>query len=261
MDNKLHIHELLSLHSTLNGSVFTKRNSHIEFQKELIDGVTASVVAPGPYYYFVYDGGTKEIIYASNTLKDFTGLDPANYKLADYLGCIHPDDLKHQYECERVAGDYLFNIVTKSDYMHYKVTYSYRVKDAQGVYRIVLHQGIAFNVDDNGLMDQTLHIETDVSHIVKNNNMRLSLVGINGRRSYMSIDPYGDHRLNETQLFTARELDILRLMTGGTTAKDIADQLGISYNTVRTHKQNMLHKCDVKNSGELIAKALKLNML
>lgn len=42
--------------------------------------------------------------------------------------------------------------------------------------------------------------------------------------------------------FTGRELDVLRLMTKGLTDAEIADELSISYETVRSHVKNMTSK-------------------
>jgi DNA-binding NarL/FixJ family response regulator len=47
---------------------------------------------------------------------------------------------------------------------------------------------------------------------------------------------------------TARERQVLEAMTDGWTAAEIADDLAISANTVRTHTQNILAKLDVHTS-------------
>jgi|1185.fasta_scaffold151680_2 DNA-binding NarL/FixJ family response regulator len=54
---------------------------------------------------------------------------------------------------------------------------------------------------------------------------------------------------------TARELDVLRAMARGVTRQDIADDLGISANTVRTHTQKILAKLGVHTSLAAVALA------
>jgi DNA-binding NarL/FixJ family response regulator len=60
---------------------------------------------------------------------------------------------------------------------------------------------------------------------------------------------------------TPREKEVLALVAGGHSTKQIADQLGISVRTVETHRINMLKKLGVNNSAELIRKAFELGLL
>lgn len=61
-------------------------------------------------------------------------------------------------------------------------------------------------------------------------------------------------------LLSRREMQILQLIIEGSTDKDIALKLGISYNTVRTHHQNILSKTKQHNIRSLIYYA-KVNRL
>ncbi len=60
---------------------------------------------------------------------------------------------------------------------------------------------------------------------------------------------------------TDRELDVLRLMVEGLTYKEIAGQIMVSLNTVRTHVKNIYGKLFVHKRSEAIAKAKELNIL
>ncbi len=60
---------------------------------------------------------------------------------------------------------------------------------------------------------------------------------------------------------TPREKEVLTLVAGGHSTKQIADQLGISIRTVETHRINMLKKLEVNNSAELIRKAFETGIL
>ena len=52
---------------------------------------------------------------------------------------------------------------------------------------------------------------------------------------------------------TDREIDVLRLVARGQTNKQIAEQLHISENTVKTHMRNILDKLHLQNRAELAA--------
>ncbi|HNL39587.1 MAG TPA: helix-turn-helix transcriptional regulator [Saprospiraceae bacterium] len=56
---------------------------------------------------------------------------------------------------------------------------------------------------------------------------------------------------------SARELDILRGLMKGYSYKLIADELGISLDTVRSHIRNVYDKLQVNSKTEAILKAMK----
>jgi DNA-binding NarL/FixJ family response regulator len=56
---------------------------------------------------------------------------------------------------------------------------------------------------------------------------------------------------------TAREKEILQLLTNGHSIKIIASDLKISFDTVRTHLKNIYHKLHVNCGKEAIAKVLR----
>ncbi len=56
---------------------------------------------------------------------------------------------------------------------------------------------------------------------------------------------------------TARERDILELMTQGLIKKEIADKLSLSYHTVDTHLRNIYAKLHVNTRSGAVAKVLK----
>ncbi|WP_255397186.1 response regulator transcription factor [Reichenbachiella sp. 5M10] len=60
---------------------------------------------------------------------------------------------------------------------------------------------------------------------------------------------------------SAKESEILELISNGLTTKEIAAKLFISTRTVETHRVNMMKKLEVKNSAELIKKAAKLSII
>ena len=60
-----------------------------------------------------------------------------------------------------------------------------------------------------------------------------------------------------TSEFTGREREIIIACSNGLMGKEIANHLGISINTVNTHKKNIFQKLGINNTVEMIQYALK----
>ncbi|UXP31654.1 response regulator transcription factor [Reichenbachiella agarivorans] len=66
---------------------------------------------------------------------------------------------------------------------------------------------------------------------------------------------------NQPKKLSAKESEILEMISNGLTTKEIAEKLFVSTRTVETHRVNMMKKLDVKNTAELIKKATKLSII
>jgi DNA-binding NarL/FixJ family response regulator len=63
--------------------------------------------------------------------------------------------------------------------------------------------------------------------------------------------------IEESAQLTISEIEIVRLITGGMTTKEIAEKKCISFHTVNTHRKNIFRKLNVSNTSELIIHAIK----
>jgi len=62
-------------------------------------------------------------------------------------------------------------------------------------------------------------------------------------------------------MLTQKEKEIMGFIIEGYSSKKIAGHLGISYRTVETHRFSLLQKLEVKNTAELVKKAMELHLL
>ena len=60
---------------------------------------------------------------------------------------------------------------------------------------------------------------------------------------------------------TARELEVLRLMAGGYSNREISGTLGIAEGTVKNHASSVLSKLGVRDRTRAVLKALELGYL
>ncbi|WP_083930685.1 response regulator transcription factor [Eudoraea adriatica] len=60
-----------------------------------------------------------------------------------------------------------------------------------------------------------------------------------------------------SMVISTRELEILNLLSEGLSSKEIADQLYISYDTVRTHRNNILKKTKFKTLTQAVSYCIR----
>lgn len=71
---------------------------------------------------------------------------------------------------------------------------------------------------------------------------------------------YANAKLNRVEM-TKREMEIIELISRGLNNKEIAEKIFVSTSTVDAHRYNILKKLEVKNTAEMITKAIKMKLL
>ncbi|HSZ85946.1 MAG TPA: response regulator transcription factor [Puia sp.] len=61
-----------------------------------------------------------------------------------------------------------------------------------------------------------------------------------------------NNSIDHFQSLSSRELQIINFVRKGSTSKDIAAELNITFRTVETHRHNILKKLNIKNSSALV---------
>ncbi|MCB9232307.1 MAG: response regulator transcription factor [Bacteroidia bacterium] len=65
----------------------------------------------------------------------------------------------------------------------------------------------------------------------------------------------------EPSILTARETEIIRLVAGGMSTKNIANTLFLSTHTVYTHRKNIMKKLGINSASEMILYAMQSGMV
>jgi DNA-binding CsgD family transcriptional regulator len=241
-----------------NNRYFAKEPSILA--DENIKNRIASIFCPGDFYYFVFDFGTYQFSTVSENYERIIGLDPNNLTIDGLFSRVHPDDVDFYSRCEKYIGDFIFKILTPSQILNYKFSYSFRNRVADGSYKLFLQQVVTLSIDEKGRLGKTFGVHSDISHIATISNRKVSFLGLNGEPSFINIDVYNDS-LNflqeEKTHLTSRELEILRLLAEGRTAIEIGAALFISEGTVRKHRENLLKKTHSKNTAQMVSKSIR----
>ncbi len=70
-----------------------------------------------------------------------------------------------------------------------------------------------------------------------------------------------DAAQGQRNILTARETEILQIITEGKTNQEIADYLCISVSTVDTHRKNIMSKLDIHSVAGLVKYAIKHRLI
>jgi DNA-binding NarL/FixJ family response regulator len=76
-----------------------------------------------------------------------------------------------------------------------------------------------------------------------------------------SSNGHASHDAFLAEHLTAREIEVLQLLAEGASSREIAERLGVSPNTVRTHVQGILSKLQVHSRLEAAAFAVRLDLV
>ena len=76
-----------------------------------------------------------------------------------------------------------------------------------------------------------------------------------------SADAAGETRIPAVEPLTEREQQVLRHVSGMLTTAEIASELYISTNTVKSHIKNICHKLAVAHRGEAVRRARQLQLI
>lgn len=117
--------------------------------------------------------------------------------------------------------------------------------------RWVLHQVIRHLVNPQGNVFAVAVLQTRIDKLKTDKRFRYYLFD---KVKNEVVFPK-EHRLPKLSgQITARELQIMRLMAQGKTSLEIAEELDISFHTVRTHRKNIFKKLKCRNVLEMAAK-------
>jgi DNA-binding CsgD family transcriptional regulator len=198
-------------------------------------------------FFYVADLLRLKIHFVSNGSKKLIGVNPEDFDLSTFISRTHPDD-QERYSLARTKYVKLgHDLFIRKKGISILSTYV-RQLNPDGNYFNLLFQGYMFYSEIPFKTVYTILLLTDLSGFK---------LGKHGYHYYAGDDPkffrYPDMALLKTgNIFSGREIDILRLIAAGLDSEKIASKLSLSINTVNTHRRNMLKKTNKSTTHDLV---------
>ncbi|WP_318247430.1 MULTISPECIES: response regulator transcription factor [Microbulbifer] len=233
-------------------------------QRLELDRFISACFSSGPCYYYVLDFlNLDKPMLVSREIESILGLDAEHTTIESLLDRGHPEDIPFVAKAQETAFAILKNQLGMARAKEFKISYSGRLRVADGSYRLFNHQTIILDTNKQFGIARTLGIHTDISHLAQHGSRKLSLLNLHGGENYRNIDVFNnpDHFLATPSLFTRRELEIVELLAEGKTSAVIGELLGISAHTVKNHRKNILKKSGCKTTGQLVSKCLNEGLI
>jgi len=198
--------------------------------------------------------------YISKNLYACLGIDREDLKAKGmrYLWSkMHPDDLEVWLKTLNELMDFTLKEVAIEDRSKMNYTWNYRLKNGKGDYVNIVQNTTPLEFDN-----ENKPIIGLAHYTVLSSNIEMQICAsaklLNDRNEYETVyyNNFSQKLLSDG--ISKRERDIVRLLVLNYSSKEIAEKLGITPNTVDTHRRNILKKLNLSSTGELIG-MLKMN--
>lgn len=229
-----------------------------------------NICSPGRSFYYILNFSDLSFDFIHPNVEKVIGKSPTNLSLADLLNNSPQAEIKLIQQKEKITTDFFYNFLREEKYLSYKILYTYRCIGKNNRIQTMLIQSTPISISENGKIEHVFGLHTDISYLGNVPTDWVSFISLDGDESYLNIKAEHE-RFNPnlanleksaiTKSLTKREKEIIKLLSQGLTAQAIAEELFISFNTVRTHRKNILAKTNCQNTTELIGKCLSEGLI
>lgn len=186
-------------------------------------------------------------IYTSKRCKQMLGIEPGKLSPADFYAAVHPGDQDKLFwvnsQLLKTGGEIF--ISEKGSAL---MSFTLRLRNYSGDYVKYLGQNYIFYSAAPSKAVYGLRVLSNIEWCHMKDNYFHQYLGAD-----ISLFRFPDeYLLKIVQLYTNRELEILKLIESGLSSKEIANKLFLSVHTVNTHRSNILAKSGKDQISDLI---------
>ncbi len=129
--------------------------------------------------------------------------------------------------------------------------YYYHARKKNGDLLSLQHQSVPIVFDKQMIPYLFCNIFSDITYL-KPTNIPQGIIMNRFTNEIFHVNPEAATINKRNNIFSAREMEIIRLLTKGFSSKQISDHLSIKPETVRTHRKNILSKAGLSSSTALV---------
>lgn len=217
----------------------------------------------GPHYYYIFNVNKAKLEYVHPTVYDVIGCKAEDFTVDYFYNALHPEDQEAIHRKEKAIVEFLYNRITPKEITDYKVSYTFRIKhNITNQYHTFHHQVITLSLN-NGKLQYTLGVHTDITHLTRRIDDRISFINTNGGESFLSLGTNEQNFLSpvNNKVVSEREREIVDLLSRGFASKQIGHQLNLSPHTIDTYRRNLLKRFKCKNTLELTVRLLRMGVI
>lgn len=199
----------------------------------------------------ILDLQEKKYLYLNDANENLTGIPNEEFLTKGLFftySKIHPWDLLHLTFITRKVTNELAGMSLENR-LNSKFSYDIRYRHPKKGYIRVQQNILPVSFTENGKNAIIIIHSSDISDVKKSTNMQYHFGYWENEKFKQLIkgktDAYGN-------VLSDRELEVLNLLSEGNTSSQVADQLFLSPDTVRTHTKNILQKTESKNMTEAV---------
>jgi DNA-binding CsgD family transcriptional regulator len=245
-----------ALRRTLDGLRGTYPTSGMDLERQL-DKLLGMMPRFSGHFLYIYDYRAGGMAYHRG-FDEVLGYTDAEVCFDLLYRTLHPEDAPIIARLSDAVIRAMDRIRDPKDLFDTTLSVDYRVRKKSGAYIKVLRQTAVFEVDkESGKVISTFSLCKDISPIKTNTAIGWQIHGnevteedLEGLLQYLGRMRYHP---------SPREIEVLRRLALGKASKEIAVELDISEHTVSTHRRNLLQRTGLKNTAELIRRAVEEN--
>ena len=177
--------------------------------------------------------------------------------LGYFVSLVHPEDAPLILDTYVKAFAFLGELPEKEK-KQYKLIYTFRSKGKDGQYYTLVDQVVVMELDRKGNIWLLLGVTDMLPTQQKIVKASRQFIHMKDKALYLFND---DKTSEAAPVLSAREVEVLGLVSKGFASKRIAEQLYISVNTVNNHRQRILEKTRASNTAEAVAYARTLGLV
>ncbi|MEX2566053.1 MAG: LuxR C-terminal-related transcriptional regulator [Cyclobacteriaceae bacterium] len=216
--------------------------------------------------FFICDLSTSQILFISKSSKDLLGHDPQRLMqegLGAFISLIHPADYPMLLSRYAARLSEIKNSLSPCDKTLCLKSH-FRISNKEGCWIKLLADLIMLSFDEDK-KPKKIFGNLKVHSENRKLGPQISESNYAGPIPDKEVGSDFPIQLNlkkpPCEKVSCREMQVLKLIASGYSAKQIADKLYISEHTAINHRKNLIEKFNVKNTAELIKDASKVYWL